>query len=72
MPTSRRGGRGFSTGELSEIGLNVADARRLGLSVDVKRSSVHQWNVASLKTVLRAKKPKGKRKAQMEAGQEKP
>ena len=65
IPTSRRGGRGFSRGELTEACLNVADAMQLGLSIDVRRSSIHQWNVDVLKD-FKAKKPKGTRKMKKE------
>lgn len=53
-PIVRRGskvrtGRGFSLGELTEAGLNVGEARHLGVPVDTRRRTTHQENVESLK-----------------------
>lgn len=52
-PTVRRGrktreGRGFSLGELSELGLSVGEARHLGVPVDLCRSTSYDENVDRL------------------------
>ncbi len=47
-----RKGKGFSKLELKEVGLTVKDALKLGIPVDVKRRSKHEWNVESLKRYL--------------------
>jgi hypothetical protein len=44
-----RDGRGFSVGELNGAGITTLSARRLGLRVDVRRRSVLDDNVASLR-----------------------
>ena len=53
-PKVRRGarereGRGFSTGELKVAGLNVGEARHLGITVDLNRRTSHEENVEKLK-----------------------
>lgn len=53
-PIIRRGrkvrtGKGFSIGELEEVGLNVTEARHIGVPVDQRRSTSYGENVSSLK-----------------------
>lgn len=48
----RQKGRGFSRGELRLVGLTAWSAQRIGLSVDLRRSSTHEENVAVLKAYL--------------------
>lgn len=43
-----RKGRGFSLGELNEAGVSLEEARRLGIYVDKRRSTVHPENVEVL------------------------
>ncbi|MDK6027785.1 ribosomal protein L13e [Ignisphaera sp. 4213-co] len=45
-------GRGYSLGELKEVGLNYKLARQLNIPVDSRRKSVHKENVESLKLFL--------------------
>lgn len=47
-----REGRGFSLGELEEAGLDPKKAMKLGLYVDRRRRSVHEWNVKALKEFI--------------------
>jgi len=56
-PIVRRGsrvktGKGFSLGELKEVGLNPGEARHLGVPVDLRRSTSYPENVENLKTWL--------------------
>jgi hypothetical protein len=47
-----RKGKGFSRGELKEVGLSLKQALRLGLQIDPRRSTRHGENVKTLKTYL--------------------
>ena len=47
-----RVGRGFSLGELKAVGLDPKKAMKLGIYVDRRRKSVHEWNIASLREFL--------------------
>jgi len=47
-----RVGKGFSIGELKAAGLNLEEAKILGLWIDKRRRSVHEWNVKVLKEYL--------------------
>jgi len=47
-----RMGRGFSRGELREVNLSVKEALKLGIPVDVRRSTKHDENVEALKSYL--------------------
>ena len=43
-------GKGFSPTELAQAGLNKQDAKKIGIPIDIKRKSVHEENVACLKS----------------------
>jgi len=65
-PTVRRGakvrtGRGFSLSELTEAGLNVGEARHLGVPVDLNRSTSYTDNIERLKAWIEEAKRVGLR-----------
>ncbi len=45
-------GKGFSRKELEEAGLSIKDALKLGIRVDIRRRSAHEWNVKALREYL--------------------
>jgi len=51
-------GKGFSLNELSKAGLNKQQAKQIGIRLDVKRKSVHDKNVETLKAHAADVKPK--------------
>ena len=59
-------GRGFSRGELREVNLSVKEALKLGIPVDVRRSTRHNENIETLKSFLtknlQSKKPSNPKK----------
>ncbi|MEM0357370.1 MAG: ribosomal protein L13e [Candidatus Bathyarchaeia archaeon] len=68
----QRLGKGFSLNELKKAGLNSKKALKLGISIDVRRRTMHEENVEKLKRLLEAKqqeetqKQKSKRKTEEE------
>ncbi len=50
-PKLRRG-RGFSKGELEAVGLDFKKALKMGIPIDKRRKTVHEWNVETLKKYL--------------------
>ena len=52
VPPGTRKGKGFSLSELRAAGLTPEKARKLGIYVDKRRRSVHEWNVKALKDYL--------------------
>ena len=58
----QRRGKGFSTEELEKAGLDLADAKKLEIPVDKRRSTVHDWNVEVLKAYAQKEKAKAKPK----------
>ena len=63
-PIVRRGakiktGRGFSLGELAEAGLNVGEARHLGVPVDLRRSMSYTENVERLRAWMEEARREG-------------
>jgi len=63
----QRDGRGFSRNELKQAGTNPTDALKLHIPLDLKRRTLHEENVASIKTILASSKklpkPKAKKKS---------
>lgn len=49
-----RQARGFSLGELKEVGLSIDKARKLGIPVDPRRKSKHEENISRLKEFLKS------------------
>jgi len=62
--------RGFSLTELKNAGLNKQDAKKIGIPLDVKRKSVHDENVETLKA--HAEKAKAEAKAKEQKAETKP
>jgi ribosomal protein L13E len=58
-----RQGKGFSREEVKKAGLFAADARKMGLPVDLRRTTVHDENVAAVKAYVAKEKAKPKPKA---------
>ena len=50
-PRLRRG-RGFSKGELEAVGLDFKKALKMGIPIDKRRKTVHEWNIEILKKYL--------------------
>jgi len=48
-PSGFREGRGFSLPELQRAGVSVADARRLRVSVDLRRGTQYDVNIKAIK-----------------------
>lgn len=56
-----RKGRGFSKGELAKVALDHAKAWRLGIPVDLRRTTLHEENIEKLKEYLKTvEQPKRK------------
>jgi len=68
--------RGFSLTELKNAGLNKQDAKKIGIPLDLKRKSMHNENVETLKAhAQKAKaeaKPKEQKKAETKPEEKKP
>lgn len=58
----QRLGRGFSREELKKAGISVSEALKLGVPVDLRRRTVHEENVATVKEFLERKKAETKPK----------
>jgi large subunit ribosomal protein L13e len=52
-------GRGFSLAELADAGLNVGEARHLGVPVDPRRSTSHPENVENLQAWVEEARTEG-------------
>jgi len=52
-----RKGKGFSRGELKEVGISLKQALKLGIQIDPRRSTKHGENVKTLKTYLSKEVP---------------
>jgi large subunit ribosomal protein L13e len=60
----QRYGKGFSREELKKTGLSVKEALKLSVPVDLRRRTVHEKNVESVKDLLKNRKtePKSRKK----------
>ena len=56
-----RVGRGFSVEEIKEAGLDVNKAKKLGIPIDKRRRSKHEWNVKILKEFIKNVEKSAKR-----------
>jgi ribosomal protein L13E len=65
-------GRGFSLNELKEAGLNKQDAKKIGIPLDVKRKSLHDENVACIKSHAKKAKAEAAAKPKAPVAEEKP
>jgi ribosomal protein L13E len=52
----QRSGRGFSRKELQQAGSNPKEVLRLHIPLDLKRRTIHEENVETLKKLLETKK----------------
>jgi large subunit ribosomal protein L13e len=52
LETHLRIGRGYSIGEIKQARLNIKLAKYLNIPLDMRRRSVHQYNVENLKKVV--------------------
>ena len=59
-------GRGFSLSELEKAGLNKQDAKKIGIPLDIKRKSLHDENVATIKTHAEKAKAEAAAKPKLE------
>lgn len=66
-PNGKRGGRGFSRGELKKADLNKAEAKKMEIPVDLRRKTVHDQNVEAIKVYVRKKKAEVKPKHEPKA-----
>lgn len=48
----KRVGKGFSKGELKAVNLSFKEALKLGLPIDIRRRTVHEENIETLKNYL--------------------
>ncbi len=58
----QRSGRGFSVEELRKAKLTLAEAKRLEIPLDKRRTTFHDWNVEVLKAYVRRAKAEAKPK----------
>ena len=52
----QRRGKGFSRNELKKAGSNPKEALRLKIPLDIKRRTIHEENVETVKRLLEARK----------------
>jgi large subunit ribosomal protein L13e len=52
LETYLRIGRGYSIGEIKQVGLNIKLAKQFNIPLDIRRRSVHQYNVENLKRIV--------------------
>jgi ribosomal protein L13E len=57
-----RAGKGFSRPELKKAGFSVIDARKADLPVDLRRGTIHEENIETVKTHITLEKHKPKPK----------
>ena len=48
----KREGRGFSMGEIQQVGLTLFEARSHDIPIDPKRRTVHPWNITALRRFM--------------------
>jgi ribosomal protein L13E len=67
----KRSGRGFSLNELKKAGVEAAEAARLGIPVDLRRTTTHDENVDSVKAFAKVARAKVKHKPKPSSSVEK-
>jgi predicted flap endonuclease-1-like 5' DNA nuclease len=55
-PSGLRPGKGFSLSEVHKVGLTVHQVRKLGIYVDPRRRTLHEFNVQNLKMLVEERK----------------
>jgi predicted flap endonuclease-1-like 5' DNA nuclease len=59
-----RVGRGYSLSEVEKSGLRVSQVRKLGIYVDPRRSTLHEFNVQQLKALVEERQNQLKKEAE--------
>lgn len=57
-------GRGYSLSEVEKSGMSVSQVRKLGIYVDSRRSTLHEFNVQQLKALIEERRNQLKKEAE--------
>lgn len=57
-------GRGYSLSEVEKSGMSVSQVRKLGIYVDPRRSTLHEFNVQQLKALIKERQNQLKKEAE--------
>jgi predicted flap endonuclease-1-like 5' DNA nuclease len=65
-----RSARGFSLSEIRKTGLNIYQARKLGVYIDPRRRTLHEFNVKKLEVLIRERQEQLQKEAEKEKERE--